>query len=540
MKRKKWSEVEEQTLLSKYAELLNCGALLKLKTREKKFKPIADHVNAVHHLQDPVLFPFKWSWRDVSIKVQNMRHQYLGVKQKIRTPNNEFNWKDGENHWENFMKYKEVFGDVELELKDCNFNCSKKFGDDPFADGGMLGLGEEAELGNGERVGDSGCGEGKKLKKGISQKRFRMKELETRLRLERELAEERQRRIKLEEKWEEEEMEWRERLVSMQLEHEKQMMQMHADACQNQMQILGVMTRLMCQFFGVANDGLGSGLGTLPHQVLQNLQHPGGLEDNGKPDAASPSEFCRLSEYLIFAQAEEDVRIKLDAFLGNRYCAQHQEATVSLSRFRWKYFNMDLEVEMWVLLDFPTAQGIDTNHFREHNQEQSRSEGMGNAIGGRKKAKVMKIDGETLKLKTPVSAFDVVKDYPGHVLLDSETVKRFGVRATPLEAEQELKPKKVYFLVELPKFPRGERVPRRMRSAGVHHMSATDRLEALMKMRRSSSDVSASVRREWGPVQIKLRLPRAQVEKVIVESRDEGEAAEKIINLCIRDVDKGR
>lgn len=397
MKRKKWSEVEELTLLSKYSELLNSGALLKLKTREKKFKPIADHVNAVHHLQDPIQFPFKWSWRDVSIKVQNMRHQYLGVKQKIRTPNNEFNWKDGENHWENFLKYKEVFGDVELELKDCNFNCSKKFGDYPFAGGGMLGLGfgidseeseegeeeedeeelgddvgisEEAELGNGERVGremvgDSGCAEGKKLKKGISQKRFRMmgarllnlrdvvlrreekrrerdwsreeemmerehrrketelqrercddekeneremrelkmeerqmmwtkKELETRLRLERELAEERQRRIKLEEKWEEEEMEWRERLVSMQLEHEKQMMQMHADSCQNQMQILGVMTRLMCQFFGVANDGLSSGLGTLPHQVLQNLQHPGGLEDNGKPDAASPSEFCRL------------------------------------------------------------------------------------------------------------------------------------------------------------------------------------------------------------------------------------------------------
>ncbi|XP_019173031.1 PREDICTED: uncharacterized protein At1g66480-like [Ipomoea nil] len=168
-----------------------------------------------------------------------------------------------------------------------------------------------------------------------------------------------------------------------------------------------------------------------------------------------------------------------------------------------------------------------------------RTERMGNAIGGRKKAKVMKIDGETLKLKTPVSAFDVVKDYPGHVLLDSETVKRFGVRATPLEAAQELKPKKIYFLVELPKFPHhGERVPRRMRS-GVH-MSATDRLEALMKMRRSTSDVSPAVRREWGPVQIKLRLPKAQVEKVIVESRDETEAAEKIINLCIRDVDKGR
>lgn len=80
-------------------------------------------------------------------------------------------------------------------------------------------------------------------------------------------------------------------MVKIQIEHEKQMMQMHADACQNQMQILGVMARLVCQFFGSANDGLGGGLGTLPPQVLQNLQHPGGLGDSGKPDANSPSEF---------------------------------------------------------------------------------------------------------------------------------------------------------------------------------------------------------------------------------------------------------
>ncbi|KAM7496554.1 hypothetical protein LguiA_020968 [Lonicera macranthoides] len=83
MKRKKWSELEEQTLLTKYSDLLNFGTPAKLKTREKKFKPIADHVNSIHHLQDPINFLFRWSWRDVSIKVQNMRHQYLGVKQKI-------------------------------------------------------------------------------------------------------------------------------------------------------------------------------------------------------------------------------------------------------------------------------------------------------------------------------------------------------------------------------------------------------------------------------------------------------------------------
>ncbi|KAI3451817.1 hypothetical protein Pfo_008482 [Paulownia fortunei] len=405
MKRKKWSELEEQTLLSKYSDLLNSGTLAKLKTREKKFKPVSDHVNSLHHLQDPITFPFKWTWRDVSIKVQNMRHQYLGVKQKIRISNNEFNWDDGEIHWENFFKYKEVFGDIELsdDVKD-NHNVSgqmnnKKFGEESISDilggdrgvmsleyamdsdgmedgeevdeeeeeeeegeGGDLGVSDGGEAGAKEGNEESGLNGGKKLKKGFKGKRLRMvgakvleltdvimrreeqrrerewsnevgameneterkeremrikkqikereegiygkqmeleemqmtrekREFEKQMRLERELDQERRHRMKLEEKWEEEEMEWRERLVKMQIEHEKQMMQMHADACQNQLQILGVVARLVCQFLGSSNDGLGSGMGTLPPPVLQNLQHPGGLGDSGKPDATLPSEF---------------------------------------------------------------------------------------------------------------------------------------------------------------------------------------------------------------------------------------------------------
>lgn len=45
----------------------------------------------------------------------------------------------------------------------------------------------------------------------------------------------------------------------------------------------------------------------------------------------------------------------------------------------------------------------------------------------------MKIDGETLKLKTPVTAEEVLKDFPGHVLFESESVKHYGARAKPLE-----------------------------------------------------------------------------------------------------------
>ncbi|CAN1351626.1 hypothetical protein LINPERPRIM_LOCUS42568 [Linum perenne] len=412
MKRKKWSESEEQTLLSKYNDLQSSGSLSKLKTREKKFRPIADHVNAVHHLQDPAAFPFRWSWRDVSIKVQNMRHQYIGVKQKIRSSNGEFSWKDGENHWENFLRYKEVFGDVEVvESKSKRYfsmlsstDSSELFRD--CGEFGDLGLGfdseeleEEDELNEGDscdddedRVSGDDCSNAggeeeeeeeedrnceiptrdnsEKAKKGklkgvskrlgllgaqvvdlkdmvvrreekrrerefdLENSRFEKKqrssssekedtsnsklekwemELEEReLALEaRELRngceiediEEKRRKMRLmEEKREEEEMEWRERVLRMQIEHEKLIMQIQAEACQNQMQILGVMARLVCQFYGPGNDGLGGGLvgGLGAHQVLQNLQHhhhhhhPGGDElggDGGKPGSSSPSEF---------------------------------------------------------------------------------------------------------------------------------------------------------------------------------------------------------------------------------------------------------
>lgn len=83
---------------------------------------------------------------------------------------------------------------------------------------------------------------------------------------------------------------------------------------------------------------------------------------------------------------------------------------------------------------------------------------MGNSLPGvgggkKKKAKVMKIDGEIFKLQTPIKVFEVIKDYSGHVVLESNAVKRYGIRATPLDLEENLEPGKIYFLVELPKLP---------------------------------------------------------------------------------------
>ncbi|KAL3654470.1 hypothetical protein CASFOL_004151 [Castilleja foliolosa] len=173
---------------------------------------------------------------------------------------------------------------------------------------------------------------------------------------------------------------------------------------------------------------------------------------------------------------------------------------------------------------------------------------MGNSLGGKKSAKVMKISGETIKLRTPVQAGSVLEHYPGHVLLESEAVKEHGYRAKPLEPQQELKPRRLYFLVELPKVPEDNKNKigaRRVRS-GIQ-MSAKDRLENLMLARRSSSDLSvmtppspAAVEEEktvvsenGGGVRVRMRLPKAEVERLMAESKDGAEAADKIARLCM-------
>ncbi|CAI8597232.1 unnamed protein product [Vicia faba] len=166
---------------------------------------------------------------------------------------------------------------------------------------------------------------------------------------------------------------------------------------------------------------------------------------------------------------------------------------------------------------------------------------MGNVMIRRnKKAKVMKINGETFKLKTPAQANDVVKHYPGHALLDSQAVKQFGLRAKPLEPYQELKPKKIYFLVELPKL-QPEPVPRRARSTGLRGMNAMERLDFLMLSKRSVSDVSLVKRSGLGEggaglvrdgsTRVKMRLPKAQLDRLMEESCDGTEVAEKILSL---------
>ncbi|XP_071706003.1 uncharacterized protein [Rutidosis leptorrhynchoides] len=180
-RRKKWTEAEERTLIEKYGAMICDGSLSKMKTREKKYKPIALHVNSVHHHSDPVVYPWEWSWKDVSNKVQNMRHQYSLVKQKIKRPElgvvEGFQWVEGLTHWSNFLRYKEVFGDVTVPFGNgFDENDNGKQGNEEiveFGDGsgggeyenGVIGL--EFDYDGGEREENYGNEDGNRVFKEI-------------------------------------------------------------------------------------------------------------------------------------------------------------------------------------------------------------------------------------------------------------------------------------------------------------------------------------------------------------------------------------
>ncbi|RZR82336.1 hypothetical protein BHM03_00008733 [Ensete ventricosum] len=164
---------------------------------------------------------------------------------------------------------------------------------------------------------------------------------------------------------------------------------------------------------------------------------------------------------------------------------------------------------------------------------------MGNALGGRKKAaKIMKIDGTTFKVKPPAQAITVLRDHPGHALFESDEVKCLALRARPLDPEAQLQRGKLYFLVELTQL-RGRGAPRRAWS-GQLQVGAKERLESLRLTRRSMSDLSLTGRcsvdvedAKDGAVRLRVRLPKVQVEKLMQDSRDAAEAANKIMQLCV-------
>ncbi|WVZ64913.1 hypothetical protein U9M48_014360 [Paspalum notatum var. saurae] len=199
---------------------------------------------------------------------------------------------------------------------------------------------------------------------------------------------------------------------------------------------------------------------------------------------------------------------------------------------------------------------------------------MGNALGGRRRAaKVMTVDGATFRYKTPAAAGAALRGHPGHQLLESEEVRRLGVRARPLDRDAALKPGKLYFLVQIPAAvgagvgqddEEDPRMPRKTWSSGALRVGARERLESLMLSRRTVSDVASILpaRQQLGggggspspspkpassvevgadgAVRLRMRLPKAEVARLMKESRDPAEAAERIMQLCVaRDQGKG-
>ncbi|PKA65137.1 Uncharacterized protein AXF42_Ash013258 [Apostasia shenzhenica] len=162
---------------------------------------------------------------------------------------------------------------------------------------------------------------------------------------------------------------------------------------------------------------------------------------------------------------------------------------------------------------------------------------MGNCLSGKNKTtvKVMRIDGTAFRLKPPVAAGELIRDNPGHSVIDSAEVKSLGLGSRRLTAGDPLLPGRLYFLVQLPRRP--ALAPRRAYSGNLR-VSAKDRLESLLLSRRAVSDLAhhrptaaAEVSPDGG-LRLRLRLPKSEVAMLVAESRDAADAAQKIVRLA--------
>ncbi|KAH9295553.1 hypothetical protein KI387_039141 [Taxus chinensis] len=166
---------------------------------------------------------------------------------------------------------------------------------------------------------------------------------------------------------------------------------------------------------------------------------------------------------------------------------------------------------------------------------------MGNAVG-RGRVKIMKLDGEILKFKPPLTVQSVLQNYPNHVIMHSDAVRHVGVKAQPLEGSTQLKAKQLYFLLEMPRIE-NLRAPGRVRSE--INMSAKSRLEAMLLARRTSSDIGAlssshyvtstSLDGENGPIRLQVRLSKAQLAQLESQSQNSSETAQKILDFYLNE-----
>ncbi|GLJ50392.1 hypothetical protein SUGI_1074060 [Cryptomeria japonica] len=165
---------------------------------------------------------------------------------------------------------------------------------------------------------------------------------------------------------------------------------------------------------------------------------------------------------------------------------------------------------------------------------------MGNAILFRRhhgRVKILKLDGQLLKVKRPLIVNQILADYPGYVILHSEAVRHMGVRAKPLDESATLNARHLYFLVDLPKL---ENQTRRVRSEIPTNPKS--RLEIILLTRRSISDIShtncepssdiSKTSEDNGVLRIKVRFRKVQLE-MMAERQDRSETVERILNSCL-------
>uniref|UniRef100_A0A0C9S984 TSA: Wollemia nobilis Ref_Wollemi_Transcript_1629_832 transcribed RNA sequence n=1 Tax=Wollemia nobilis TaxID=56998 RepID=A0A0C9S984_9CONI len=129
--------------------------------------------------------------------------------------------------------------------------------------------------------------------------------------------------------------------------------------------------------------------------------------------------------------------------------------------------------------------------------------------------KVLKTDGNLIRVEPPLYAKDIMCDYPNHGIFDAASVTRLGlVLARPLPFHAKLRPSRLYYLVPLPfnNNYNGNNMSDAM--AKIQHLSSSFRLGEVSTV---SSTMAEEDSDNEGALRVKLRMRKEDAERFISE-----------------------
>uniref|UniRef100_A0A0D6QR02 Uncharacterized protein n=1 Tax=Araucaria cunninghamii TaxID=56994 RepID=A0A0D6QR02_ARACU len=154
---------------------------------------------------------------------------------------------------------------------------------------------------------------------------------------------------------------------------------------------------------------------------------------------------------------------------------------------------------------------------------------------GDQRIRVMKVDGQVLKLDGPMYAEEILCNYPNDAIFHSESVRRFGGRSRPLDGSTQLRGGELYYLIPRP--PTSSGSCQSTESGASRHRRCLPRsLSMSFREKKPSIEIIPSPSQD-GVVRLKLLISKRELATLMSESTDAMAMVESIVTPLLTEME---